>query len=446
MTALELHEPDQSTRAVRAGRRRVLTSSFVGTAVEWYDFYAYGTATALIFNVQFFPSASSMFGSIAAFAIFAIGFISRPLGGAIAGHLGDRIGRKALLAISLVVMGLASTAIGLLPGYATIGPAAVILLVVLRLIQGLASGAEWGGSATLAVEHAPRGLRGFFGSFTQTGSAAGMLLATGSFALVQTFLTHSQFVSFGWRIPFLASAVLVGVGLYIRLGIDDSPEFRKIKDEDRVLKAPVAEVLRHHWRALLITIGLRLAQPALFAVLAVYLLSYLTAKRGDVAQGVISVAIVSAIGLASGPLWGYASDRWGRKPIAVVAIAAIAVFVWPFFWFLDNGPLLLLPLVLVVGMNLIHDAIYGPQAAWFAEQFPIEVRYTGVSLGCQIGTVLSGGLTPVIAASLLVTGGGQPWLICLYLTGLAVLSLIAAIAAKDPARAYARDPQTPDTF
>ncbi|GAB3613265.1 MFS transporter [Humibacter ginsengisoli] len=446
MTALDLHESDQPVQSARTSKKRVLTSSFVGTAVEWYDFYAYGTATALIFNVQFFPSSSSVFGSIAAFAIFAIGFISRPLGGAIAGHLGDRIGRKALLSISLVVMGLASTAIGLLPGYATIGPTAVVLLVILRLIQGLASGAEWGGSATLSVEHAPRGLRGFFGSFTQTGSAAGMLLATGSFALVEAFLTHDQFVAFGWRIPFLASAVLVGVGLYIRLGVDDSPEFRKIKEEGRLEKAPVTVVLRYHWRALLITIGLRLAQPGLFAILAVYLLSYLSAKRGDATQGVTSVAIVSAIGLASGPLWGYASDRWGRKPIAVVAIVAIGVFIWPFFWFLDEGSLVFLPLVLIVGMNLIHDAIYGPQAAWFAEQFPVEVRYTGVSLGCQIGTVLSGGLTPVIAASLLVAGGGQPWLICLYITGLAVLSLIAAIAAKDPARAYIRNPQTPDTF
>lgn len=446
MTALDLQRDDRPDLIRPSGKRRVLTSSFIGTTVEWYDFYAYGTATALVFNAQFFPAASSVLGSIAAFAIFAIGFLSRPLGGAIAGHLGDRIGRKSLLAISLVVMGVASTAIGLLPGYATIGPFAVIGLVLLRLVQGLASGAEWGGSATLAVEHAPRGLRGFFGSFTQTGSAAGMLLATGSFALVQAFLTHEQFLAFGWRIPFLASAVLVGVGLWVRLGVDDSPEFRKIKAEDRLVKAPVAVVFRHHWRALLITIGLRLAQPGLFAVLAVYLLSYLSGKRGDTAHGVAAVAIASAVGLVSGPLWGWASDRWGRKPIAIVAITAIAVFIWPFFVFLDQGSLVFLPLVVIVGMNLIHDAIYGPQAAWFAEQFPVEVRYTGVSLGCQIGTVLSGGLTPIIAASLLVAGGGQPWLICLYVTGLAALSLIAAIAAKDPARAYARDPQTPDTF
>jgi len=429
MTTLDVHESGPSTQRRRSGKARVLTSAFVGTTVEWYDFYAYGTATALIFNQQFFPSASSLIGSIAAFAIFAIGFISRPLGGAIAGHLGDRIGRKSLLAVSLVVMGLASTAIGLLPGYAAIGPTAVVLLILLRLIQGLASGAEWGGSATLSVEHAPRGLRGFFGSFTQTGSAAGMLLATVAFALVQAFLTPAQFTSFGWRIPFLLSAVLVGVGLYIRLGVDDSPEFRKAKDENRVLKAPMAEVFRHHWRALLITIGLRLAQPGLFAILAVYLLSYLKLQRGDTTSGVIAVAIASAVGLISGPLWGYASDRWGRKPIAVVAIVALAVFIWPFFWFLDYGALMFLPLVAIVGMNFIHDAIYGPQAAWFAEQFPVEVRYTGVSLGCQIGTVLSGGLTPLIAASLLGLGGGQPWLICIYMTGLAVRSLIAAIAS-----------------
>lgn len=206
------------------------------------------------------------------------------------------------------------------------------------------------------------------------------------------------------------------------------------------------EVIRHHRRALLITIGLRLAQPGLFAILAVYIIGYVAERRDDPAAGVNAVLIVSAIGLLSGPLWGHLSDRWGRRPIAIAAILGIAVFIWPFFWFMDNGPLVLLPLILLVGMNILHDAIYGPQAAWFAEQFPLSVRYTGVSFGCQVGTVLSGGLTPVIAASLLLVGDGRPWLICGYITVLCALSLWAAIAAKDPTLDHLRDPATPDAF
>jgi MFS family permease len=440
MTVLE------RTPITTSGNARVLTAAFVGTAIEWYDFYLYGTAAALIFNAQFFPSYSPVAGTLAAFATFAVGFIARPAGGIIAGHLGDRIGRKALLVASLITMGVASTAIGLLPNYASIGWIAVVGLVLLRLLQGLGTGAEWGGSALLSVEYAPRGLRGFFGSFTQTGSAAGLLLATGSFAIAQAVTTSAQFQEYGWRLPFLGSAILVGIGLYIRLGIEDTPAFRRLKSAGTITKAPVAEVLRHHRRALLVTIGLRLAQPALFAILAVYMIGYLSTQRDNSTAGVNAVLIGSALGLISGPLWGWASDRWGRRPIAIVAIVGIAVFIWPFFWFLDHGSLIFLPVVMIFGMNFLHDAIYGPQAAWFAEQFPVHVRYTGVSLGCQIGTVLSGGLTPVIAASLLIVGAGQPWLICAYITLLAALSLVAAIAAQDPAGDFLRDRTITDNF
>ncbi|SEB64913.1 Sugar phosphate permease [Paramicrobacterium humi] len=442
MSIAELQLPPSALH----GKKRVLTSAFVGTTVEWYDFYLYGTAAALIFNTQFFPAGSDVAGTLGAFATFAVGFLARPAGGIIAGHLGDRIGRKSLLVVSLITMGAASTAIGLLPNYATIGVFAVIGLVLLRLLQGLACGAEWGGSALLSVEHAPSRLRGFFGSFTQVGSAAGMLLATGSFAVAQALTTDEQFQAFGWRLPFLASAVLVVVGIYIRLGVEDAPAFRKLKVENRIAKAPVWEVLRYHKRALLVTIGLRLAQPALFAILAIYLINYLAARRDDTTSGVTAVLIGSAVGLASGPLWGWASDKWGRRNIALVAIAGIGLFIWPFFWFLDNGPLALLPIAMLLGMNILHDAIYGPQAAWFAEQFPVHVRYTGVSLGCQIGTVLSGGLTPVIAASLLLAGNNTPWLICAYISGLAVLSFIAALAAKDPVGDRLRDSDAHDEF
>lgn len=446
MTSVIDQSPRPSAASTTREKRRVLTSAFVGTTVEWYDFYLYGMAAALVFNQQFFPSESAVAGTLGAFATFAVGFLARPVGGILAGHLGDRIGRKALLVASLITMGVSSTLIGLLPNYDTIGLTAVFALVLLRLLQGLACGAEWGGSALLSVEHAPRGLRGFFGSFTQVGSAAGMLLATGSFAIAQTLTTDEQFQQFGWRIPFVASAVLVAVGIYVRLGIEDAPAFRELKSEGRVAKAPVLEVIRDHRRALLVTIGLRLAQPALFAILAVYIIGYISERRGDPAAGVNAVLLVSAVGLVSGPVWGYLSDRWGRRPIAVASIVASAVFIWPFFWFADHGPLILLPLIMLLGMNILHDSIYGPQAAWFAEQFPLHIRYTGVSFGCQVGTVLSGGLTPLIAASLLLAGDNQPWLICAYITLMAGLSLWAALAAKDPAGEYLHDPSTPDTF
>ncbi|HSU46477.1 MAG TPA: MFS transporter [Arthrobacter sp.] len=427
-------------------KKRVLTSAFIGTTVEWYDFYLYGTASALIFNSQFFPGSSPLAGVLASFATFAVGFFARPVGGILAGHLGDRIGRKAMLVISLLSMGIASTAIGLLPNYASIGWIAVVGLVVLRLLQGLSTGAEWGGSALLSVEHAPRHLRGFFGSFTQVGSAMGMLLATGAFALTRASLSTAQFNSFGWRLPFLASSLLVAVGLYVRLGVEDAPEFNRLKAEGKTARTPLTTVLKDHRRALLVTVGLRLAQPALFVILTVYILGYISTRRGDTGSGLTAVLIGSALGIVSGPFWGWLSDRIGRRRVTAAGAAGIGIFVWPFFWFLDHGSLALLPVMMVLGMNVLHDSVYGPQAAWFAEQFPIQLRYTGVSFGYQVGTVISGGLTPFIAAALLPAGGNQPWLICAYLTLLAALSVVAGLAAKDPARAFARNKNTPDSF
>ncbi|MEB2528569.1 MFS transporter [Kocuria rosea] len=416
------------------GKKRVLASAFAGTTIEWYDFYLYGTAAALVFNVQFFPMATELGGIVASFATLAVGVIARPLGGIIAGHLGDRIGRKALLVASLLLMGVASTLIGLLPTYEVIGWWAVVGLVVLRILQGLSAGAEWGGSALLSVEHSPARHRGFFGSFTQIGSSAGMLLATGAFFIVQNVMSEEQFAAYGWRIPFLLSALLVAVGLWIRLGVADAPEFLEHRASGNVAKAPLRELLVHHRRPVLVTIGLRLAQNAVYYLVTVYMLTYLRDVRGDSAAGVTAVMIASAIGLFSTPFWAWLSDRVGRKVVSVTAYAAIGVFGWVLFAFLEAGPLALLPLVVILGINLVHDAVYGPQAAWFAEQFPVHVRYSGVSFGYQVGTVLGGGLMPLIAALLFAAGGDTPWLIAGYLSVLAVLSVVAALAAKDPAR------------
>ncbi|GEK80185.1 MFS transporter [Agrococcus baldri] len=424
----------RGTAGALARKRRVLSSAFVGTTIEWYDFYLYGTASALIFSTQFFPQGSALAGTVASFATLAVGVVVRPLGGIIAGHLGDRIGRKSLLVASLLLMGVATAIIGLLPTFAQIGWWAFAGLIVLRLLQGLSAGAEWGGSALLSVEHAPARQRGLFGSFTQVGSSAGMLLATGAFFIVQQLLDDEQFASFGWRIPFLASAVLVGFGLWIRLGVEDAPEFLEHRDAGAAPRAPLAVLLRHHWRPTLVTIGLRLGQNAIYFLITVYMLSYLSDVRGETDIGVTAVMIASAIGLLSTPLWAWLSDRVGRRAVSIGGYLLIGVFSWGLFAFLDTGPLALLPLVVIIGINLAHDSVYGPQAAWFAEQFPVHVRYSGVSFGYQLGSVLGGGLMPLIAALLYAAGGRSPWLIAGYLSVLAALSVVAALLAKDPAR------------
>ncbi len=412
-------------------RRRVLAAALVGTTIEWYDFYLYAQAAALVFGATFFPETTPAVALISSFATYGVGFLARPLGGIIAGHLGDRIGRKQLLVGSLLLMGVATLLIGVLPTYAQIGIWAVVALVVLRLAQGLSAGAEWGGSALLSVEHAPDGRRGFFGSFTQMGSAGGLLLATASIWGVQGILGTEAFQEWAWRIPFLASAVLVVIGLVIRLGVEDAPEFRKIKEAGAVRRLPVVEVLKRHPRGVFVTIGLRLVQPAWFSILTVYSLTYLADVRGDSAAGIQALLVVGAVSLVSTPLWGWLSDRFGRRRIAIGAAIGIGVAVWPFFAFLDHGPLAILWLVFLVGMNLLHDAIYGPQAAWFAEQFPTDLRYSGVSLGYQVGSIFSNGLTPLLAVVLVELGGGSPWILCVFIGLYAVLTTIAAIFAKD---------------
>lgn len=413
-------------------RRRVLLSAFAGTTIEWYDFYLYGTAAALVFNLQFFPTHSAFASTIASFASLAIGFLMRPLGGIIAGHLGDRIGRKSLLVASLLVMGIGSTLIGLLPNFASIGVWAAIALVLLRMVQGLAAGAEWGGSALLSVEHAPAAHRGVFGSFTQIGSAAGMLLATAAFFVTQRLTTSAEFQEFGWRIPFLLSAILVAIGLWIRLGVSDAPDFTAVRTQGRTEASPVRVILRDHRRPLLVAIAQRIAQNSIYFLITVYLLSYLSSTRGDDQAGITAVMIASAVGLFTAPLWAWLSDRVGRRPVTAFGFVAIAVYVWLLFLALDSAPLGLLPLVVILGMNIAHDAVYGPQAAWFAEQFPVEVRYSGVSLGYQLGSVIGGGIMPMVAALLFALGGDTPWLICAYVTVIAGISLTATLLASDP--------------
>jgi MHS family shikimate/dehydroshikimate transporter-like MFS transporter len=404
----------------------------IGTTIEWYDFYLYATASALVFKPLFFPNVSSTAGTLATFATYAAGFGARPVGAVVAGHFGDRLGRKAVLVGALLTMGLVTAAIGVLPTYAEAGLVAPALLAALRVLQGVAVGAEWGGAAVLSVEHAPPGRRGLFGSFTQLGSPAGMLLATSVFYLVRKINGPSAFLAFGWRIPFLLSLVLVVIGFFIRVRLVDAEIFDRLKQRDELARLPVLEVLRSQPRNVLITTGLRISQVALFVLLTTYSLTYLQDSFGKGSSlGLIAVLISSAIGLVSTPGWALLSDRIGRRPPylfgALAGVLALALF----FVAAGSGSAIAVALSIVFGINVVHDAMYGPQAAWFAELFDTRVRYSGSSLGYSIGAVLGGGFAPLIAAALLVVGGGRPWLIVVYFAVLAAITVAAAYAARE---------------
>jgi MHS family shikimate/dehydroshikimate transporter-like MFS transporter len=421
-----------ATADTRTQLRTVALGSMIGTTIEWYDFYLYATASALVFKPLFFPHISSTAGTLASFATYAAGFGARPIGAVVSGHFGDRLGRKAVLVVALLTMGLVTTAIGLLPTYAEAGLLAPALLAALRVLQGLAVGAEWGGAAVLSVEHAPPGRRGLFGSFTQLGSPAGMLLATSVFYVTRKACGDAAFLSFGWRIPFLLSAILVAIGLFIRLRLTDAAVFGRLKQPDELVRLPVLEVLRSQPRNVLITTGLRISQIALFVLLTTYSLTYLQDSFGKGSGvGLIAVLISSALGLVSTPGWALLSDRFGRRPPYLFGALAGVVALVLFFVAAASGSAIAVVLAIVFGVNIVHDAMYGPQAAWFAELFDTRVRYSGSSLGYQIGAVLSGGFAPLIAAALLVAGGGRPWLIVGYFAVLTAITVAAAYAARE---------------
>ncbi|KBZ65572.1 hypothetical protein K875_01590 [Mycobacterium [tuberculosis] TKK-01-0051] len=412
--------------------RTVALGSMIGTTIEWYDFYLYATASALVFKPLFFPNISPTAGTLASFATYAAGFGARPLGAVLSGHFGDRLGRKAVLVGALVVMGLVTTAIGVLPTFANAGLLAPALLASLRVLQGLAVGAEWGGAAVLSVEHAPPDRRGLFGSFTQLGSPAGMLLATSVFFLARKATGPAAFLAYGWRIPFLLSIFLVGIGLFVRLRLTDAEIFERAKARDELARLPIVEVLRTDSRNVAITTGLRLSQIGLFVLLTTYSLTYLQDSFGKGSSvGLIAVLVSSALGFLSTPGWAQLSDRVGRRPPYLFGAVAGVVALVLFFVAAGGGSALWVVLSIVFGINVVHDAMYGPQAAWFAELFDTRVRYSGASLGYQIGAVLSGGFAPLIAASLLVVGGGRPWLIVGYFAVLAAITATAAYAAGE---------------
>jgi MHS family shikimate/dehydroshikimate transporter-like MFS transporter len=407
--------------------RRVVLASFIGTTIEWYDFFLYGTAAALVFNRLFFPTLDPLAGTLSAYATYAVGFVARPVGGAIFGHFGDRVGRKTMLVWSLSLMGLASTLIGLTPTYSRVGIWAPILLTVLRFFQGIAAGGEWGGAVLLAVEHSGGARRGFHGSWPQMGTPAGLLLSTGAFAVTSSLLPEPAFLAWGWRIPFLLSVVLVGIGLFIRLRVLESPSFAKMKDARRESRVPLLDVFREYPREVLVGMGIRFAQNLVFYIYTVFVLSYgektLGYPRSVMLRGVL---IVSFLGLFATPFWSHLSDRIGRRPVLLAGGISSLLVAFPFFWLLDRGPAFV-PIAMILAMNIGHDMMYGPMAATLAELFGTHVRYSGASLAYQLTSVVSGGVAPLIATLLLAKYGvgavATYVVVCCAVTVLATLFL-----------------------
>jgi metabolite-proton symporter len=410
--------------------RRAVIASTIGTSIEWYDFFLYGSAAALVLNQQFFPNVDAASGTLIAFGTNFVGFIARPVGAAIFGHYGDRIGRKATLVMTLGLMGVGTFLVGLVPPYASIGIFGGILLTILRALQGIGVGGEWGGSVLLAMEWGARtGKRGFIASWPQFGVPVGLLLSNGMLALVIA-LTGPNFVTWGWRIPFLLSIVLVGIGLWIRLGILETPVFRRLIEERRTSAAPVAEVLRRNWREVILTCLLRTGQQAPFYLFWTFVLVYATGPLGLPRQEVLNdTLIASAVSLVTVPLWGYMSDRWGRRRTYMIGAVAMALFAWPYFALLDTRVpgLVLLAIVLA---PIVHDIQYGPQAAFIAEAFPPRLRYSGASLGYHLASVTAGGPAPIIAGYLL-TQFGSSFAIVVYIVICALISLWAAAVLRD---------------
>ena len=415
-TGRPTERPGHAPTSRKAGT--VALASYIGTTIEWYDFFIYGVAATLVFRSQFFPAFSDLAGTLAALGTFAVGFIARPIGGVVMGHFGDRIGRKSMLVVSLMMMGVATTVIGLIPTYDTIGVWAPILLIVLRLIQGLGVGGEWAGAVLMAVENAPPKRRSLYGCFPQLGLPSGILLSQLAFLVLTAVMPQETFLAWGWRIAFLTSAALIVVGLVIRLRIEESDDFERVRESGQVEKLPVVEVFRRSPLQLLVGSLASIAAPAIGYLVSVYMVSYGTAQLGLPTTTMLWILVGVSVGwivmmLAA----GLAGDRYGRKPTFVVGAVIAVVWAYPLFVLVDTGsvPLIVVSLVVITAANAI---MAGPQPVLITEMFPIRLRYSGSSISYMIGSVVGGGLAPLLATALFAEYG----------TSVAVSTLMAVIA------------------
>jgi metabolite-proton symporter len=426
-------EPGEIEDVSKSELRTVIASSLVGTTVEWYDFFLYGTAAGIVFPKLFFPSNEPAVGTLLAFATFAVGFVARPVGGLIFGHIGDRIGRKNTLVATMLIMGVATFLIGVIPTHAAIGITAPILLVALRVAQGIAVGGEWGGAVLMAVEYAPRGKRGFYGSMPQIGLAIGLMLGTGVFALVGFVLPDSAFASWGWRIAFMLSAILVGVGLYIRLKVMETPAFRKLEETEAKATIPAVQLVkdRLHRRHLMLGMGSRWAEGLAFNMWAVFAISYATGTLHLGKQPILlSVMAGAATMIFFIPVFGRLADRFDRRHLYTVGIVLLAAAAYPALVLLGTGNTFVILVTIVLVLGVIYPIVYAPEASLFAELFPTRVRYTGISVVYQLSGIVASGMTPLILAYLLKEAGGGISLIVGYVVVVSVISAVCTMAIR----------------
>jgi MFS family permease len=408
----------------KSSHRLAGISSMVGTTIEWYDFFIYGAAAALIFNKLFFPNLDPLTGVLAAFGTYAVGFIGRPLGGLVFGHFGDKIGRKSMLLLTLMLMGIPTVLIGLLPTYESIGYWAAICLVILRFIQGMAMGGEWGGAVLMAVEHAPEGKKGFWGSLPQASTGGGLMLASIALGLV-SLLPEQALFSWGWRIPFLASIVLLAVGWYIRVKVPESPDFEKVKEQAENIKVPALQVFKQHPKQLITIIVARAAENAWFYIASTFTLAYTTTQLGIPRQDILFATICGAADfIYDAIMWTSVRSGWSTQYV-YVWLMRVGSFSYPFFSMLNTKDPVLVWTAIVLAIGVVFPIMYAPQAQFFARQFPAEIRYSGISISVQLAGVLGGGIAPLIATKLLSVGGGNPYLIMIYIGSMAMIAIIA---------------------
>jgi MFS transporter, MHS family, shikimate and dehydroshikimate transport protein len=414
----------------RSQLNAIVFASCFGTIIEWYDFLIYATAAALIFNKAFFPTFDPLAGTLAALGSYAVGFLARPLGGALFGHFGDRLGRKSMLVLTLFIMGLSTFCIGLLPTYASIGVLAPILLIVLRIIQGIGLGGEWGGASLMVLEHAPADRRGFYTSFVQIGFPIGLVLATLVFTLASK-LPEADFAAYGWRIPFLVSIVLLAIGTFVRSRVPETPVFEALKLRDGLSKHPVAEAVGQNTKNFLIAVGLKLSEVSWVYLLSVFVVVYATTKLGLPKPLMLDAVLYAALlELITLPVFGWLADRIGRRPLYILGALFTILFAFPLFWMLESKSTALIFTAVMIAMNFGHGMMFAPESCYFPEMFGPRVRYSGASFGFQLSAAIGGGFAPILATAMAGYFGDTTG-VSIMMIVLALFTLAAALAARE---------------
>ncbi|RVJ70797.1 MFS transporter [Sinorhizobium medicae] len=423
--------------------RRVVFASLIGATIEWYDFFLYGVIAGIVFNQLYFPSHDPLVSMVLAYATFAVGFVARPLGGIVFGHFGDKLGRKQMLVLTILVMGVATVLIGVLPTYEQIGVAAPILLLILRIAQGIGIGGEWGGAVLMAYEFAPEDKRGYYASIPQIGLAIGLCLSSGVVALL-SLLPEEAFMSWGWRTAFIGSVVLIVVGLYIRLKVAETPDFASVKEERQELKIPFVELIRTYPRNILLGMGARYIDGVFFNVFAVFSIVYLSKHvQVDRTTALWLVCLSALVMVVTIPLFGKLSDRWGRPKTYAIGSLLLALVTFPAFMLMGSGSLPLIALALIVPFGIIYAMCYGPEAALFSDLFDVKVRYTGISFVYQFSGIFASGITPIIATFLISYGDGSPWLLAAYVVFAALVSMVSAMLIRPVSQTRTTLPHKP---